>query len=307
MGAIENVSLSIPRSTRFGELQRLLILRNFIEFASQIQPVLEDSSSVNREVFLLLLKDAFDLLGPDSTQMEQEAIDKLYDRYSDEVKELPGATAAKKGKVSSPKSEALNRPVVQLRRVVQVSSYCHAGFEASDQFLLQRTVYRSPQERTFHRAVQIRYPGMFALPNYPLASVANPDLLRLATSRRVYAFAMRCVLDVLLITPGEGDPIAVFELDSSFHEESEAQIRDKMKNEVLQLMRIPLFRLRVEDPTTVTADDWYAILTDQVGELPVPKRFRSREQTMSFAPYELDAENIGMSRCATVFGIFPDS
>lgn len=285
MGALENVSLAIPRSTLFGELQRLLIARNFMEFAGKIKPVLEDRATLNREVFLLLLKDAFDLLGPDSTQMEQEAIDQLYDRYSDEVDKLPGTAMTEKPKVSAPRPDTLSSPVVQLRRVVQVTSYRHAGFEASDRFSMQRTVYRSPQERAFHRAVQARYPGMFALPNYPLASVANPDLLRLAAPRRVYAYAMRCVLDVLLVTPGEGDPIAAFELDSSFHDEPEAQMRDKMKDEVLQLMRIPLFRLRVEDPTTVTSDDWYAILSDQVGELPVPKRHRSREHMMSFASF----------------------
>lgn len=178
----------------------------------------------------------------------------------------------------------LTSGTIQLRRVVQVTTYGWAGFEASDLASIQRTVYRSPQERTFHRAVQLRYPGLFALPNYPLASAMNTDWLRRVVPRRVFAFALRSALDVLLVTPGEGDPIIGFELDSSYHDEPATRLRDRMKDEVLHLAGIPLVRLRTDGSETMTVDDWYAVLSDQVGELPMPKRHRCREQALSFAP-----------------------
>ncbi|MBC7500575.1 MAG: DUF2726 domain-containing protein [Herminiimonas sp.] len=125
---------------------------------------------------------------------------------------------------------------------------------------------------------------MFALPNYPLSGALNVAWLKRTQERRVFAFAMRSSLDVLLVTPGEGDPIIAFELDSAYHDDPITVARDAMKDMVLRFAGIPLVRLWVEDSTSMTVDDWYAVLSDQVGEIPVPKRHRSREQAPSFVP-----------------------
>ena len=114
----------------------------------------------------------------------------------------------------------------------------------------------------------------------------NTDWLRRTAPRRVFAFALRSSLDVLLVTPGEGDPVIGFELDSSYHDELEARARDQMKGELLEMAGISLVRLRVDDSTSMTVDDWYAVLSDQVGEILMPKRHRSREQSLSFVPVD---------------------
>lgn len=284
MGDVETSLFKIASTDLFSNLQRLLVARDYLAFATNIQSLLEADTLPNREVFLLLLQDAFDLLEPTSTLEEQAAIKRLYDRH------IAGRAQRSQSQPSvMPTRPAITQPpadsiVIQMRRVVQVTSYSQVGFEASNRFSLQRTVYRSPQERTFHRAVLLRYPGLLALPNYPLAAVLNEELFRKVVPKRMYAFTMRCALDVLLVTPGEGDPIAAFELDSTFHDEPAAQERDKLKDKALALAGIPHYRLRLNNSDTVTVDDWYAILTDQIGDIVVPKRHRSREQGVSWVP-----------------------
>ena len=149
---------------------------------------------------------------------------------------------------------------------------------------IKRTVYRSPKERNFHRAVQLRYRGLFVIPNYPLASAMNSDWIRHFVPRRTFRLYLSSILDFLLVTPREGDPIIAFELDSNFHDSVEVRKRDKMKNELLKLADISLARLRTENSESMTIDDWYAALSDQVGEIPIPKRHRCREQSISFVP-----------------------
>lgn len=285
MGAANDFSNYAAGKGLFVDLRRLLVDRQFMAFAEKVRPVLDTANFPDRDLFVLLVQDALSMLGSAESDLEAEVIERLADGY------LPGYGAPPAKTVDQevgPRPRLVEKPAaggtIQLRRVVQVTTYGLGRFEDSDRQGIQRTIYRSPQERAFHRAVQLRYPGLLALPNYPLAAVMNTDWLRHVVPRRLFVFALRSALDVLLVTPGEGDPIFAFELDSPYHDEPAAQARDQMKDELLQMAEIPLVRFRVEDSALMAVDDWYAALSDQVGEIPVPKRHRSREQSLSFVP-----------------------
>jgi hypothetical protein len=47
----------------------------------------------------------------------------------------------------------------------------------------------------------------------------------------------------VLIVPDEGDPVAVFELDSRYHDLPENAGRDAMKNSLIAATGLPFFRL----------------------------------------------------------------
>ena len=83
----------------------------------------------------------------------------------------------------------------------------------SDATGICRSVFRSQQERTFLRALSLRFPGLLALPNYPLDQIVALDRVG-AIDAETLRYGRNCRLDAVLIVPDEGDPVAVFELDT---------------------------------------------------------------------------------------------
>lgn len=176
-------------------------------------------------------------------------------------------------------------PVLQTRRVVQLSWFGVAGFQSSDAFEVRQSIFRSPQEREFCIAARLRFPGLAILPNYPLRCFVDLDRLAYALPDEVIRYGHACEVDFLLATPREGDAVAVFELDSSFHDQRQAQHKDEWRNCLLSTAQIPLYRLRTDDPTATSADEWYSILTDQVlDKIDCGSRIRSREVGTTLVP-----------------------
>lgn len=168
--------------------------------------------------------------------------------------------------------------IIQTRRVIQLSWFGLSGWQSSDAFAIRQSVFRSPQERTFMRALQERFPHLQALPNYPLDQIADLSKLKPLVGDEIWRYGLTCRLDAVLVTPREGDPIAAFELDSRLHDQSERKQRDEWRNRLLSLANIPLFRLRSEDPHATTPDEWYQLLTtDVVSKINVGERMRCRD------------------------------
>lgn len=175
--------------------------------------------------------------------------------------------------------------IVQMKRVVQTSWFGFAGFEASDAIQIKRSVFRSQQERAFHRAVSARWPGCQVLPNYPLDQFIDLARIRRMVSHDAWYSGRLMRIDTLLVTPLEGDPIAAFEIDSRVHDEPAARKRDALKNELLVAARVPFFRLRSENPEATAADEWYSLLTDQVlDKVTVGERLRVRDTHAMLVP-----------------------
>lgn len=175
--------------------------------------------------------------------------------------------------------------VIQTKRVVQMSWFGMAGWQSSDAFEIRRSVFRSSQERTFMRALRERFPGLLALPNYPLDQITDLDRLRSLVPEEAWRFGRYCKLDAVLVTPIEGDPVGVFELDSGHHDSAEQQQRDQWRNLLLIAANLPLFRLRSEDPHATSVDEWYQLLTDEVlDKISVGERLRVRDVHTSLVP-----------------------
>lgn len=176
-------------------------------------------------------------------------------------------------------------PTIVVRRVVQMIHMKFGKDSASDLISMRRSVFRSEQERNFRHALTLRFPGLLALPNYPLDQIADFDKLRPVLDRKTFSYGLRCRLDAVLIVPSEGDPVAVFELDSDWHDTPEAVRNDGQKNRLLSLIGVPFFRLRAENNVSVSVDEWYAILNDQVAdEITCGPRIRVRAAHSCLVP-----------------------
>jgi len=175
--------------------------------------------------------------------------------------------------------------VMQTRRTVQLSWFGFAGFKSTDAFEVRQSIFRSPQEREFCAAVSLRFPGLSVLPNYPMRCFLDLEKLAYALPSEVIHYGSRCDVDFLIATPREGDAVAVFELDSRLHDEPHRQERDAWRESLLRTARVPLYRLRTDNPTATSVDEWYAILTDQVApKIDCGERIRSREVRTTLVP-----------------------
>lgn len=173
--------------------------------------------------------------------------------------------------------------ILQVRRVVQITQMIFGDGRHSDTSGICTSLYRSPQERTFLHALSLRFPGLLALPNYPLDQIVALD--RLTIDAKTLRYGRNCRLDAILIVPDEGDPVAVFELDSRLHDRPEVASRDAMKNSLIAATGLPFFRLRAESPESISIDEWYALLSDEVlPYLDLGARIRCRQVAYSLIP-----------------------
>ena len=174
---------------------------------------------------------------------------------------------------------------IQVRRVIQILDMGFASYAASDALGLRRSVFRSEQEKTFLQALTLRFPGLHAFPNYPLDQFADFDKLRSLLDQETLHYGMRCRVDAVLVVPGEGDPVAAFELDSRLHDEPAKARRDLLRNRLFRVLQIPFFRLRAENNMSVGVDEWYALLTDEVADkIDCGRRLRVRSSHPTLVP-----------------------
>lgn len=187
-------------------------------------------------------------------------------------------------RLGEPTSPSSRQAMLQVRRVVQIMQMFLGDGQYSDAGGICRSVFRSQQERTFLRALSLRFPGLQALPNYPLDQIVELERVS-AMDAETLRYGRNCRLDAVLIVPDEGDPVAVFELDSRFHDQSERSSRDEMKNSLIAATGLPFFRLRAESPESMTTDEWYALLSEQVlPHIDLGSRIRCRQAAYSLIP-----------------------
>lgn len=188
------------------------------------------------------------------------------------------------GQRGEPPSGKTRQAILQVKRVVQIMQMFLGDGQFSDATGICRSVFRSPQERTFLRALSLRFPGLLALPNYPLDQIVALDRVG-EIDAETLRYARNCRLDAVLIVPDEGDPVAVFELDSRYHDQPGNAGRDAMKNSLIAATGLPYFRLRAESPESMSTDEWYALLSDRVlPHIDLGSRIRCRQASYSLIP-----------------------
>lgn len=187
-------------------------------------------------------------------------------------------------RMGEPAAGTARQAILQVKRVVQIMQMFLGDGQFSDATGICRSVFRSPQERTFLRALSLRFPGLLALPNYPLDQIVALDRVG-AIDAETLRYGRNCRLDAILIVPDEGDPVAVFELDSRYHDLPENAGRDAMKNSLIAATGLPFFRLRAESPESMSTDEWYALLSDRVlPHIDLGSRIRCRQAAYSLIP-----------------------
>lgn len=111
-----------------------------------------------------------------------------------------------------------------------------------------RSLYRSDIERRFHHAAVEVFPHYLVVPNVALHSVVDFEAIRhrLSEDERTYFF--RALVDVVVFDPVRDlRPVYLFELDSPFHDDTDAERRDAMKDRIVEAAGASLYRIRPSD------------------------------------------------------------
>lgn len=286
-------------------LQRLLAEREHHAFLDELLLALEDVLPSQLDYLQVLGGDGLHILLQDQPQpallsayaqlllsgkirASSEVIMSLHEKFPSEGLRALAQTSTRpvcyRNKASGVNTSP-EQPTIQLKRVIQIIDMGLGTFTASDALGVRRSVFRSEQERTFLQALALRFPGLHAFPNYPLDQLADFDILANLLDDETIEYGRRCRIDAVLVVPGEGDPVAAFELDSRMHDEPTTARRDRLKNRLFRVIQIPFFRLRAEQCTSIGVDEWYALLTDEVaGKIDCGHRIRIRNNHPNLIP-----------------------
>lgn len=280
-------------------LQKLLARREHQAFLDELLFAIEDGDPAEFDflqalggegLYLLLAGEApTDLLGAYAELLlggkihaPIQSIQALHERVPSAGLDALVRAIEREGRIQARSREAAEQhradhPTIQLKRVIQIIDMGFGDYSASDALGIRRSVFRSEQERTFLQALALRLPGLHAFPNYPLDQLADFDKLRNLLDDETFQYGRRCRVDAVLVVPGEGDPVAAFELDSPLHDNPSQARRDRLRNRLFRVIQIPFFRLRAEHCSSVGIDEWYALLTDEVADkIDCGRRIRIR-------------------------------
>jgi hypothetical protein len=130
------------------------------------------------------------------------------------------------------------------------------------------SLFRSPQERHFFQALSTMQPAMLAYPNVPVSAVIPLVAIQNALTPATREYYYRAQFDCVLFDREEYLPRHFFELDSSFHNRTDAQVRDARKDEICRAAGVKLVRIRALDRDAASQHSFESLLADLLKQLP---------------------------------------
>lgn len=122
------------------------------------------------------------------------------------------------------------------------------------------SLFKSPQEADFFRAVRAAFPTFTPYPNVALSSLVDFEALRTRLSPDERAYFFKATVDCVVFDPHDDyRPVYFFELDSRHHDDPTQQERDDWKDRIIASAGHRLYRLRALQPD-VTTDDFRRLL-----------------------------------------------
>lgn len=108
---------------------------------------------------------------------------------------------------------------------------------------LIKSIFNSPQEKEFYLACKDVFYSYIILPNVSLTTLFNQHVVRLKFPE-YYSFYQKASIDFVIVDDETFIPVLFFELDSSsFHTDTNAKMRDEIKNTLLTELGSDMIRV----------------------------------------------------------------
>lgn len=104
-------------------------------------------------------------------------------------------------------------------------------------------IFKSPQELELFKAASVVLSDHIILPNCALTTVLSSSILSTFTSEKRHLF-LTTTIDLVIVSSKTYLPIYFIELDSSYHDNSDQQKKDNLKNELITEVGETLLRVR---------------------------------------------------------------
>ncbi len=134
------------------------------------------------------------------------------------------------------------------------------------------SLFKSPQEAAFFRAVRDAFPTFTPYPNVALSSLIDFAAIRTRLSSEARAYFFKATVDCVVFDAHDDyRPAYFFELDSRHHDNPEQQARDARKDAIIAAAGHRLYRLRPQGPD-VNADTFRRLLRTLLHEATLHAR-----------------------------------
>jgi len=111
-------------------------------------------------------------------------------------------------------------------------------------------LFKSSQELEFYQALKDLYPNYFIYPNVALSNIFIFDDISETINSKQQSYFFKAVIDFVVYDPSDFHvPKYFFEVDSHYHDNPKAKIKDKMKDDIFLAANIPLHRIRLDEFT----------------------------------------------------------
>jgi hypothetical protein len=109
---------------------------------------------------------------------------------------------------------------------------------------LTKSIFNSKQEKLFFFALRNCFPNHYIYPNINLSTIINSAIIEAHVSAAEKRFFYNTTIDFVVIDQfNDFKPILAVELDSEWHRSNYQADKDKIKNKLLKIAGLPLYRI----------------------------------------------------------------
>jgi hypothetical protein len=120
-------------------------------------------------------------------------------------------------------------------------------------------LFKSSQELEFYQSLKSSFPNHFIYPNVALSNIFNFDSLRNSINAKERDYFFKAVIDFVVYDPTDLHvPNYFFEVDSHYHDNPAAKVKDSMKDNIFLSANIPLHRVRLLEYTNTPRHEFTA-------------------------------------------------
>jgi hypothetical protein len=113
--------------------------------------------------------------------------------------------------------------------------------------------------------VQKTFPSYLPYPNVAVSAVIDFEAVKGELTATARSYFFKAMFDCVLFDPTDGhQPVHFFELDSKFHDTTEAKTNDRLKNEICVAANVKLIRIRAFDTSERTVEAFSGLVRELV-------------------------------------------
>ena len=129
-------------------------------------------------------------------------------------------------------------------------------------------LFKSKQEENFYEAVRRVFPTHHPYPNVALSCVLDYQAIKDQLSEQAKSYFFKGIVDNVLFDVGAGYvPVYFIELDSSFHDDPQAQVNDQLKDAIFRAANTKLIRIRPLDAKASSVEEFERLVRELMRQL----------------------------------------